>query len=66
MLLLRVVLSNYNMLFMNRFQITWFACLPYDLNLFVMTASAYLEPKDEVHDLASLRHAFLGQVDKPL
>jgi len=43
----------------------WYAYLPYVLNMFMMTASAYLEPKDEAHDFASLRHAFVEQVDKP-
>jgi hypothetical protein len=38
----------------------------YGLNLFVIIASTYLESKDEVHDFASLRHAVLEQVDKPL
>jgi hypothetical protein len=42
----------------------WHAYLPYDLNMFVMTASAYLEPKDEAHDFASMRHAFLEQQDR--
>jgi hypothetical protein len=36
---------------------------PYGLNLFVMTASAYLESKDEGLDFSSLRRAFLEQVD---
>jgi hypothetical protein len=34
--------------------------------LLFMTASTYLESKDEVHDFASLRHAVLEQVDEPL
>jgi len=65
-MMLRVVLSKYNMLFMNITKFMWYAYLPYVLNMFMMTASAYLEPKDEAHDFASLRHAFLEQVDKPL
>jgi hypothetical protein len=39
---------------------------PYGLNLFVMTASAYLESKDEGLDFSSPQRAFLEQVDMPL
>jgi hypothetical protein len=34
--------------------------------LLVMTASTYLESKDEGLDFSSLRHAFLEQVNIPL